>query len=510
MSYLIGLDLGTSGVKTVLFDCKGNKIASETCEYPLYQPYNGWAEQEPEDWWKASCESIRAVLAKSAVKANEIRGIGLSGQMHGLVMLDSDRRVLRRCILWCDQRSAPECEEMTSKVGRDRIIELTANPAMPGFTASKIMWVKNNEPHIYEKCVKILVPKDYIRYKLTGEFATEVSDASGMQLLDINRRCWSGELVSALGIDRELLPDIYESYEISGKVCRAAADMTGLAEGTPVAGGAGDQQACAVGNGIVKEGALSVSMGTSAIVFAHTDKVVIDRDVRVHTLCHAVPGAWCVLGVTQSAGSSLKWFRDNFCASEKETAALMNSDPYYLMDKQAQLVPEGSNGIIYLPYLMGDRTPHLDPDARGVFFGLSTFHTRRDMLRSVMEGVSFSLRESYDIIKEMGIEASQVRVTGGGGNSALWRQMLADIFPFSMSSVNSSEGGALGVAILAGVGTGIFNSVEEACDELIKVKGETRPNLESSAVYNRYYSIYKRLYGDLKGSFDELARLRRQ
>lgn len=501
MSYLIGVDIGTSGTKTVMFDLMGNTIASSTREYPLYQPKNGWAEQDPEDWWKAAYTSINDVVSKSGVSPSEIKGIGLSGQMHGLVMLDGDGKVLRRSIIWCDQRTAEECEEITERVGRERLVEITANPALTGFTASKIMWVKNNEPGVYEKCRRILLPKDYIRYMLTGEFATEVSDASGMQLIDIKSRNWSDEVLEKFGIDKSLLAPVYESYLITGKINERAAELTGLKKGTPVAGGAGDQAAGAVGNGIVKEGIVSSTIGTSGVVFAHTNKPSIDKLGRIHTFCHAVPNAWHVMGVTQAAGLSLKWFRDNFCPSEKEAAALMDIDPYELMTKEAERVAAGSNGIIYLPYLMGERTPHLNPNARGVFFGLSAIHSKRDMIRSVMEGVSYSLKDCMEIIKETGIEVNEVRASGGGGKSFLWRQMQSDIFNCDVNTINSSEGPALGVAILAGVGTGQYSSVQEACEAVIKVKTTVSPEKNSAELYTRDYARYKEIYNALRKLF---------
>lgn len=501
MSYLLGIDIGTSGTKTVLFDIEGKTVASSTKEYPLYSPQNGWAEQEPSDWWNAVCSSVREVLSKSAIHAADIKGIGLSGQMHGLVMLDGEGNVLRRSIIWCDQRTAKECEEITEKVGAKRIIEITANPALTGFTASKIMWVKNNEPNIYEKCKKILLPKDYIRYMLTGEFATEVSDASGMQLIDIKNRCWSDEVLQRLNIDKSLLSDVYESYVISGKISKKAADLTGLAAGIAVAGGAGDQAAGAIGNGIVKEGIVSSTIGTSGVVFAHTNTPVIDMQGRVHTFCHAVPNAWHIMGVTQAAGLSLRWFRDNFCLSEVEASKYLECDPFVLMDKEASKVPVGSNGIIYLPYLMGERTPHLDPNARGIFFGLSNIHTKRDMLRAVMEGVVFSLKDCMEIIKETGIAANDVRASGGGGRSGLWRQMQADLFGCAVNTVNSSEGPALGVALLAGVGAGVYNSIQQACESVIKTDKTLLPIASNQAAYEKPYALYKKLYPALKECF---------
>lgn len=498
MPYLIGTDIGTSGTKTVLFDTNGRTIASSTKEYPMYQPKNGWAEQNPMDWWTATYSSIREVIEKSGVSSEDIKGIGLSGQMHGLVMLDGEGNVLRPSIIWCDQRTGKECNEITGKVGKEKLIEITANPALTGFTASKIMWVKNNEPDIYEKCRKILLPKDYVRYMLTGEFATEVSDALGMQLLDIAKRDWSDEILQTLEIDKSLLAPVYESYVISTRINKRAAEITGLKEGTAVAGGAGDQAAGAVGNGIVKTGLVSSTIGTSGVVFAHTDKPVTDKHGRIHTFCHAVPNKWHVMGVTQAAGLSLKWFRDNFCISEMETAKQMGIDPYILMDKEADLVPAGANGLIYLPYLMGERTPHLNPDARGIFFGLSAIHTKRDMLRAVMEGVSYSLLDCVEILRESDIPINEVRASGGGGKSKLWRQMQADMFGCEVRTINSSEGGALGVAILAGVGVGIWKSVEEACDSVISVQNTVSPEADKTAFYKTTHEKFKKLYQCVK------------
>lgn len=504
MKYLLGIDIGTSGTKTVLFDRGGNPISSSTAEYPLYQPEIGWAEQDPQDWWKAVCITINQVIKDSNINPESISGIGLSGQMHGLVMLDGDGNVLRKSIIWCDQRTAKECVEITEKVGEKRLIDITANPALTGFTASKILWVRNNEPEIYEKCRKILLPKDYIRYMLTGEFATEVSDASGMQLLDIKNRCWSKEVLNALDIPIEYLGDVHESIVVSGKVHKKAAQVTGLKENTPVVGGAGDQAAGAIGNGIIKSGQISSTIGTSGVVFAHLDEPIIDEKGRVHTFCHAVPGAWHMMGVTQGAGLSLKWFRDNFCTNEIEVAKGMGIDPYVLMTKEAEKVPAGSRGVIYLPYLMGERTPHLNPKAKGVFFGLSAAHTKNEMLRAVIEGVSYSLLDCMEIIKDTGMNPTNVMVSGGGGKSELWRQILADMFNCKVSTNKSSEGPALGVALLAGVGTGVYKDIDEACSIAISENSVQFPKEENSLVYKRYYEIYKKIYDDLKGTFELL------
>lgn len=506
MKYLIGVDIGTSGTKTVLFDEKGGSIANCTVEYPMYQPKIGWAEQDPKDWWNAVCESSKTVIQKSGVKPGDIAGVGLSGQMHGLVLLDKDNNVLRNSIIWCDQRTYAECVEITEKVGAKRLIEITANPALTGFTASKILWVRNNEPDIYSKISKILLPKDYIRFMLTGEYATEVSDASGMQLLDIENRCWSDEVLEKLEIKKEWLGKMHESCENTGTITQEAADLTGLATGTIVAGGAGDQAAGAVGNGIVKEGIISSTIGTSGVVFAHMDNIEIDMKGRVHTFCHAVPGAWHVMGVTQGAGLSLKWFRDNFCIEEMRTAELLDVDPYVLMDKEAGRIPAGAGGVVYLPYLMGERTPHLDPDARGVFFGLSAAHNKAHMIRAVLEGVVYSLRDCMEIIRGMGIEASQVRASGGGGRSPIWRQMQADMFKTDICTINSSEGPALGVAILAGVASGVYKDVVSACDEIINVKETQAPDESTSVEYDKYYEIFQNLYIHLKNDYKQLTK----
>ncbi|HHW25299.1 MAG TPA: xylulokinase [Bacillota bacterium] len=507
MAYLIGVDIGTSGTKTVLFDEAGRTVADALYEYPLYQPKAGWAEQDPIDWWVATYESISDVIAKSGVNPDDIKGVGLSGQMHGLVMLDAAGNVLRRSIIWCDQRTSEECAEITELVGKEKLIEITANPALTGFTASKIMWVKKHEPEIFEKCRKILLPKDYIRYMLTGEFATEVSDASGMQLLDVPARNWSRYVLDKLGIDIGMLGKVYESCEVTGQITESAAKLTGLRPGTPVVGGAGDQAASAVGCGIVREGVASVTIGTSGVVFAHTDSIKIDPLGRVHTFCHAVPGAWHVMGVTQGAGLSFKWMRDNFFAAEKLTAAQTGDDPNYVMDQIAKNSPVGAGGIIYLPYLMGERTPHLDPFARGVFFGLSAIHEKRDLLRAVLEGVVFSLCDCMDILREMGINPTSVYAAGGGGNSKLWRQMLADAFGMSISVSSSKQGGALGVAILAGVGAGVYKSVPEACDAIVSEASRTEPIAENTAKYAKIHKFYKKLYADLREDFAELAKI---
>lgn len=507
MAYILGVDIGTSGTKTVLFSEDGKAVASATYEYPLYTPQNGYAEQDPLDWWNASVNGIKDVIAESEVNAEDIKGIGLSGQMHGLVMLDAENRPIRNSIIWCDQRTAKEVVEITDKVGADRLIDITANPAITGFTAAKIMWVKNNEPQNYEKCRHILLPKDYIRFMLTGEYATEVSDASGMQLLDIPNRCWSDEVLTKLGIDKALLGKVYESPDITGTITKKVAELTGLKEGTPVVGGAGDNAAAAVGTGVVEDGKAFTTIGTSGVVFAHTSDIAIDKKGRVHTFCCAVPNCWHVMGVTQSAGHSLKWFRDNFAWAEMETALAMGVDPYYLMDKEAGSVPIGANRLLYMPYLNGERTPHLDPNARGVFFGLSAMHKKKDMLRAVMEGVSYSLRDCVEVMREMDINVSDMMACGGGGTSPLWRQMLADLYACPVKTTVNSEGPALGVALLAAVGAGIYSSVPEACRAVIKADKVQEPVEENTRQYEKVYEMYRKLYPAMKQCFNELSEM---
>ncbi len=491
---IIGVDIGTSGTKTILFDNNGVSLAEATREYPLYQERIGYAEQEPSDFWEATKATIQEVMAKSGVKKSEVVGIGLSGQMHGLVLLDKDCNPLRRAIIWCDQRTAAECEIITDKIGKNRLIGITANPALTGFTASKILWVMRHEPQLYDKTQHILLPKDYVRYKLTGEFATEVSDASGMQLMNIRERCWSPEVLSKLGIDIRLLAKMHESVEITGTLSAKVAAEIGLNPGTPVVGGAGDQAAGAIGNGIVKQGKISATIGSSGVVFAHTDDVTIDMQGRVHTFCHAVPGAYHIMGVTQGAGLSLKWYRDNFGASEKDAAQWLGIDEYVLMDKQAATVPAGCDGLTFLPYMMGERTPHNDPKARGMLFGLTAKHTKPYVLRSIMEGVTYSLADCMSVIREMGIDASQVIASGGGGKSPLWRQMLADVFGCNVVTLNKAQGAATGVAILAAVAAGLFPSIQVACDVFTETAGTTSPDSANASVYAAQYEVYKKLY----------------
>ncbi|MCR4943667.1 MAG: xylulokinase [Clostridium sp.] len=498
MRYLLGLDIGTSGTKTALFDENGNTIKTATYGYELFQPKAGWAEQNPEDWWDACVHGIKDVIEKSKVNASDIKGIGLSGQMHGLVMLDKNDKVIRNSIIWCDQRTEKECDFLTETIGREKLIKITGNPAMTGFTLSKLLWVRNNEPENYNNIKKILLPKDYIRFKLTGSFATEVSDASGMQMLDINTRNWSYELLDELKIDKNILADVYESVVISGHVTQEAADLTKLEAGTPVVGGAGDQAAGAIGNGIVTEGVISTVIGTSGVVFASTDTPKFDKLGRVHTLCHAVPNMWHVMGVTQGAGLSLNWFKKTFGTEEINESKATGKDVYDILTEEAAKSKPGANGIIYLPYLMGERTPHLDPNVKGAFLGVSLINNHDDFVRSILEGVSFSLKNCLDIIEGMDVKIEDIRISGGGAESEVWRKILADIFQYSLTTIKASEGPALGVAILAGVGTGIYNSVEEACNKIIKGGAKVEPDESLKKVYDEVYALYNSSYPRIK------------
>ncbi len=506
MKYCIGIDIGTSGTKTVLFDSLGNAVCSQSAEYPLSQPKNGWAEQDPLDWKNAVLTTLTAVVKNSGVAACDIVGIGLSGQMHGLVMLDANGVVLRPSIIWCDQRTAKECEDIECLVGRERLIEITANPALTGFTASKIMWVKKHEPEIFAKCAHILLPKDYIRYVLCGVFATEVSDAAGMQLLDVPKRDWSDEVLEKLGIDRNLLGKVYESPEITGYLTQEIAALTGLTTAVPVVGGAGDNAAAAVGTGVVRNGAAFTTIGTSGVVFLHTDKPVIDPKGRIHTFCCAVPDCWHVMGVTQAAGLSLRWTRDTVCETEIALAKEQGCDPYELMTALAEKSPIGANRLLFLPYLMGERTPHLDPDCRGVFFGLSAMHTKGDLIRAVMEGVSYSLCDCLSVFRELNMEVNTMAVCGGGARSAFWRKMLADLYARPVCRTQNTEGAALGAAILAMVGAGLYASVPEACEKIIRIADETAPDAANTAAYESYYTLYKQLYAPLKSAYASLAK----
>lgn len=509
MNYLLGIDIGTSGTKALLINASsgGEVVASSTKTYDLSTPKPLWAEQSPEDWWQGTVDSIRDVLDKSEIDARQIKGIGLSGQMHGSVFLDENNQVLRPAIIWCDQRTQAECDWIMDTVGRDKTLELISNPVLTGFTAGKIIWLRNNEPHIYNQVKKVMLPKDYIRLRLTGEYATEVSDASGTALFNVAKRDWAYEMLEAIDIPAQWMPKAYESVEISGKITAEAAKLTGLSKGTPVVGGGGDQAAGAVGNGVVEEGIISSTVGTSGVVFAFADKPVTDPEMRMHTFCHAVPGKWHMMGVMLSAGGSLRWYRDTFAEMETLIAEALATDPYTIICGTAAKAPVGSEGLIFLPYLTGERTPYPNPHARGVFFGI-TLRTGRDhFARAILEGIAYGLRDSFGILEEMGVPVNQVRASGGGARSGVWRQIQADVTGKNHVTINIDEGPALGAALLAGVGAGLYPTVAEACRSVIKVSDETKFKRSNKKKYDGYYRIYQSLYQSLRGQFDEVAKL---
>ena len=503
---LLGIDIGTSGTKTLLIDEDGKVLATASAEYPLSTPKPGWAEQDPEDWWAAVQTTVRAVFAKSGLDAGQVRGVGLSGQMHGSVFLDQCNQVIRPALLWCDQRTAAQCDWITETVGLDRVVELTSNPVLTGFTAPKVVWLRDHEPHNFRRVTKVLLPKDYIRFRLSGAFATEVSDASGTAMFHVRERRWATELLDAIDIPQTWMPECYESHVPSAKVDTAGAEATGLKEGTPIVGGGGDQAAGAVGNGIVESGIISSTVGTSGVVFAFSDEPAVDPRLRVHTFCHAVEGKWHQMGVMLSAGGSLRWYRDTLCQAEITEAQEKGVDPYDVLMAQAESAPVGSEGLVFLPYLTGERTPHPDPTARGAFVGLTLRHGKAHMVRSVLEGVAFGLRDSFEILADMGVPISQVRASGGGARSRLWRQIQADVTGREHVTINVDEGPAFGVALLAGVGTGVWPDVATACRATIQVKEATPANAESHAIYNKYYRVYRELYPNLKHQFEALAR----
>lgn len=508
MGVYLGIDIGTSGTKTLAIQTDGRILATATLEYPLSSPQPGWSEQNPEDWWKAVAGSVQAVLQQGHLSPADVKGIGLSGQMHGSVFLNRQQQVIRPALLWNDQRTAAECAEIERRAGgRAALIEMVANPALTGFTAPKILWLRNHEPQHYEQLTQVLLPKDYVRFRLTGEYATEVSDASGTLLLDVRHRCWSQKLLGLLEIDPALLPRVYESEEVSGTLSAEAARELGLPQGVPVVGGGGDQAAGAIGNGIVSRGVISATMGTSGVVFAHSDEVQIDAQGRVHTFCHAVRGKWHVMGCVLSAGGSLQWYRNQLGQAEQATAQAMNIDPYVLLTAEAEQAPATSEGLFFLPYLTGERSPHADPEARGAWIGLTIRHSRPHLVRSVMEGATYAMRDCLEVIREMRIPIEQIRLSGGGGRSPFWRQLQADIYGQEVVTINAEEGPAYGAALLAAAGTGAYRDVVEACQATIRVITRTTAESDRQAKYQTTYPVYQQLYRSLKSDFATIGEL---
>ena len=497
MPLLLGVDIGTTGAKALIIGDDGRVRGSGVAEYPFATPRPGWVEQDPEAWWQGAVRSIREAFVSASARPGEIAAVGLSGQMHSMVLLDKSGGVLRPAILWNDQRTAEECAEITRRVGEARLFAITRNPALPGFTAPKILWVRTHEPDAFRRTAAVLLPKDYVRFRLTGTRATEVSDASGTALLDVPKRSWSDEILRALDIPPEWLPSCAESPALSAAVSGSGEDATGLRTGTPVAGGGGDQAAQAVGTGIVRTGLVSVTIGTSGVVFASLDEPSMDPQGRTHTFCHAVPGRWHVMGVMLSAGGALRWLRDAVAPGTK----------YDRLAEEAAAVPPGAGHLLFLPYLSGERTPHPDPLARGAFVGLSLAHTRGHMVRAVMEGVAFGLRDSFEILREMGLRVVQLRASGGGARSPVWRQILADILDAEVVTVNVPEGAAYGAALIAGVGAAVFPTVETASAATLTAATRTPPVAAHRDVYASLYEEYKSLYPALRPAFEQLARV---
>ena len=502
--YLIGLDLGTTGAKAGIVDNSGNVLATGYIEYEISTPQPGWAEQDPRDWWEASTGAIRKVVKESGIDSASVCGIGLSGQMHGSVFLDSEKNVIRPCILWCDQRTAPQCKRITEQVGTKNLSEWVANPALPGFTAPKVIWLRDNEPERYAAVRTLLLPKDYINLRLTGQQATDVSDASGTLLFDVRRRAWSADMVEALEIPAEWLPRAFESYEAIGTLTPEAAEATGLTAGTIVAAGGADNACGALGMGVISPGDVAVSIGTSGTVLAPAREPIADPDMRLHSFCHAIGGTWYLMGVMLSAGMSLRWFRDQLGEPERSLALQQDRDPYELLSRKAAEAPPGCEGLVFLPYLAGERTPHADPCARGAFFGLDLTKTRAHVVRSVMEGVVFGLNDSIEIMRELGVSLNNVVAGGGGARSELWKHMQADVFGIPIVTPRESDAAMLGAALLAGVASGMYASIEEACSAAVSYIERIDPSPANKESYGRAYSLFRSLYPTLKDIFREV------
>jgi xylulokinase len=493
--FLLGLDISTTGAKALLIDSAGAVIGSATSPLHLSTPRPLWSEQDPADWWAGMAASIRRLLAEQGVAGADIAAVGLTGQMHGLVLLDAGGAVLRPAILWNDQRTGPQCDAMRQRLGRERLIRITGNDALPGFTAPKVLWVQQNEPRVYAQARHILLPKDYIRFKLTGDYAMDKADGAGTILFDLQARNWSPDVLAALEIPAEWLPPTFEGPEVTGVISEAAAAETGLRAGTPVVGGGGDQAAQAVGVGAVQAGVIALTLGTSGVVFATTPSALVQPEGRLHAFCHAVPGRWHFMGVMLSAAGSLQWYRD----------ALAPGAPFDDLVAEAAGIPAGSEGLLFLPYLTGERTPHPDPLARGAWVGLTIRHSRPHLTRAVLEGVAFGIKDSFTLIQDAGLgRIEQVRVSGGGARSALWRQIMADVLGVELVTVNTTEGAAYGAALLAAVGAGLYGTVEEACSATIQVTGRTVPG-PSVTSYAQVYPLYQALYPALRDEFKAIG-----
>jgi len=493
--YFLGIDVSTTATKALLIDSSGNVVAVSATGYPFETPHPLWSEQDPDLWWDGAQKSIRSVIEKSRIDPSAIGGIGLTGQMHGLVLLNKHGDVLRPAILWNDQRTQDQCEEIHRRIGREKFIQITGNVALPGFTAPKILWVKENEPEIFSQVAHVLLPKDFVRYKLTGDFAMDKADGSGTVLFDLKSRIWSDEILSALDLRRDWMPPLFEGPQITGRLTTAAAAMTGLIAGIPVMAGGGDQAAQAIGVGAVEPGIVALTVGTSGVVFATTYSPLIEPEGRLHAFCHAIPGAWHLMGVMLSAAGSLQWYRDTLAPGMSFVDLL----------KEAEYVPPGSEGLQFLPYLIGERTPHPNPLARGAFIGLTVRHGRGHLTRAVLEGVAFGLKDIFRLVQNAGLcEIQQVRASGGGTKSSLWRQILASVLEAELVTVNTTEGAAFGAALLAAAGAGQYASVVEACDATVQITGRTSPDAEQIKAYRRSYPVFQELYPAVKPSFEKM------
>jgi xylulokinase len=492
--HFLGIDVGTGGTRALVIDDGGRVVASATEEHQAFaSPRIGWAEQDPGDWWRACCAAVPRALAQGHLPADQIACVGLSGQMHGAVLLDKQARVVRPALIWCDVRTERQARDLTAQIGPERLIQLTCNPALANFTLTKCMWVRENEPENWSNVRSLMLPKDYVRFQLTGERATDMADASGTLLLDVAHRRWSKEMLELVQMDESLLPSLYESPEICGRISAAGAAATGLQSGTPVVAGAGDQAAGSLGMGVVASGSVSATIGTSGVVLAATDGPALDPGGRLHTFCHAVPGRWLVMGVTQAAGLSLRWFRDQFGAG-----AFGRLESYEELTTEAAEAPPGCDGLLWAPYLMGERTPYLDPTARATLVGLTASHTRGHVVRAILEGVAFSLRDTLTIFQEIEVPVKAIRLGGGGARSALWRQIQADIYGERVETVGAEEGAAYGAAILAAVGVKAWPSVDAACDAVVRIAETTSPNSKDSLVMEKAYASYRRIYPAMK------------
>jgi len=491
VGHLLGIDSSTTATKAVLVAEDGTVRGIGIAEYGFNRPRPLWSEQEPGLWWDGTVEAIRSVLDSTGVGGEDIAAVGLTGQMHGAVLLDRAGAVLRPAILWNDQRTAAECDLIRELVGAERLIAITGNDALTGFTAPKLMWVREHEPDVWSQIAHVLLPKDYVRLQLTGEYAVDKADGAGTLLFDLAARDWSSEILSALEIERAWMPTTWEGPQITGSVTAEAATATGLQPGTPVVAGAGDQAANAVGVGAVGQGTMALSLGTSGVIFAATDRPIYEPRGRVHAFCHAVPDRWHMMSVMLSAAGSLRWFRD----------ALAPGVDYADLLAEAGGVPAGSDGLWFLPYLTGERSPHPDPQARGAFIGLTLAHDRRHMTRAVLEGVAFGLRDGLDLMISAGMpRPGQIRASGGGTASPLWRQILADVLDAEIATVNTSEGAAYGAALLAAVGAGWFASVEATCAALVTATLAASPG-QDAAGYAEAHAVYRDLYPALAPSF---------